>query len=108
VFVGAALPWAFVLGRWFWGSPLALSWILWAGLMTIVAAWMPWRTVVVVSALAGGGTAIVFAVWQSFRVFSLCPLSLDCLPGPGLGVLLAAGATALYQAAQIVGAWRRS
>jgi hypothetical protein len=102
VFLAAALPWALILERWLWGSPLAISWVLWAGLMTIVAAWMPWRVVVVVSALAGGGTAVVLAVWQTARIFDVCPLSLQCLPGPGLGVLLAAGTAALYQTVQLV------
>jgi hypothetical protein len=102
VFLAAALPWALVLGRWLWGSPLAISWVLWAGLMTVVAAWVPWRAVVVVSALAGGGTAVGFAVWQTARIFDVCPLSLECLPGPGVGVLLAAGGAALYQAVQLL------
>jgi hypothetical protein len=70
--------------------------------MTIVAAWVPWRVVVVVSALAGGGTAVGFAAWQTMRIFEVCPLSLECLPGPGVGVLLAAGAAALYQAVQLL------
>jgi hypothetical protein len=102
VFLGAALPWALVLEKWLWGSPLAISWVLWAGLMTIVAAWVRWRAIVVVSALSGGGTAVGFAVWQTVRIFEVCPLSLHCLPGPGLGVLLAAGAAALYQTVQLV------
>ena len=102
VFLGAALPWALILGRWLWASPLAISWVLWAGLMTIVAAWVPWRPVVVLSALVGGGTAVGFAVWQTARIFDACPLSLECLPGPGVGVLLAAGAAALYQAVQLL------
>jgi len=102
VFLGAALPWALVLERWLWGSPLAISWVLWAGLMTIVAAWVPWRPVVILSALGGGGTAVGFAVWQTARIFDVCPLSLECLPGPGVGVLLAAGAAALYQAVQVL------
>jgi hypothetical protein len=102
VFVGAALPWALVLERWLWASPLAISWILWAGLMTIVAAWVRWRAVVLTSAVLGGGTAVFFALWQMSRVFDLCGFSVQCLPGPGVGVLLAAGATALYQAVQIV------
>jgi hypothetical protein len=102
IFLGAALPWALVLERWLWGSPLAISWVLWAGLMTIVAAWVPWRVIVVVSALAGGGTAVGFAIWQTVRVLDVCPLSLQCLPGPGVGVLLAAGGAALYQAVQVV------
>ncbi len=102
VFLAAALPWALVLERWLWGSPLAISWVLWAGLMTVVAAWVPWRLVVVLSALLGGGTAVGFAVWQTARIFDVCPLSLECLPGPGVGMLLAAGGAALYQAVQLL------
>ena len=76
--------------------------------MTIVAAWVPWRAIVLVSALAGGGTAVGFALWQTARILGVCPLSLECLPGPGVGVLLAAGGAALYQAAQVLRAWARA
>jgi hypothetical protein len=108
IFVGAALPWALVLGQSLWGSPLALSWTLWAGLMTLAAAMIPWRPLFLLSALSGGGTALFFAVWQTARVLDRCPLSLDCLPGPGLGLLLVAGGAAVYQAGKVLLAWVRA
>jgi hypothetical protein len=102
IFLGAALPWAIVLGRAFWAAPLALAWTLWAGLMTLAAAVLPWRAVVLVSALSGGGTAVGFALWQSARIFDRCALSLDCVPGPGVGLLVAAGGATVYQGVQLV------
>ena len=103
IFAGTALPWLLILGELRWGSPLALSWTLWAGLITFAGAMVRWRVLVVLSAAAGGGTAIAFAVWQTYRILDRCPLSLDCLPGPGLGLLLAGGGAALYQCVQILG-----
>ena len=100
--VGAFLPWALVLGQGLQASLLALSWTLWAAIMTLAAAMVPWRVAVVVSAGAGGGTAAALAVWQTARILNRCPLSLDCLPGPGLGLLLAAGGAAAYQATRLV------
>ena len=100
--VGAFLPWALILGHSLQASLLALSWTLWAAIMTLAAATVRWRVVVVVSAAAGGGTAAVLAVWQTSRILDRCPLSLDCLPGPGLGLLLAAGGAAAYQAVRLL------
>jgi hypothetical protein len=102
IFLGAALPWAIVLGKAFWPAPLALSWTLWAGLMTLASAVLPWRPVVLVSALGGGGTAVGFALWQAARIFDRCALSFDCAPGPGLGVLLVSSGATLFQAVQLV------
>jgi hypothetical protein len=98
IFIGAVLPWAIVLGQGLRGSPLAVSWTLWAGLMTIAGGLVPWRALFVVSALGGGGTAVALAVWQTVRILQRCPLSLDCLPGPGLGLVLAGGTGALVLA----------
>ena len=102
IVVGAFLPWALVLGQGLQASPLALSWTLWAAIITLTAAIVRWRLVVVFSAGAGGGTALALAVWQTARILDRCPLSLDCLPGPGLGLLLTAGGAASYQAIRLV------
>jgi hypothetical protein len=109
VVIGAVLPWALVLGQSLRGSPLAVSWTLWAGLMTLAGALIPQRTLFVVSTLAGGGTAVGLAVWQTARIVDRCPLSLDCLPGPGLGLVLAGGLFALVLAGRyVLGEFRRS
>ena len=105
ILAGTALPWAIVLGRPLWGSPGAIAWTLWAGLVTLAASAVRWRAVVVFSALAGGATAGFFAVWQTFRIVDRC-LSFDCLPGPGLGLLLAGGGAALWGACQLAYGWR--
>jgi hypothetical protein len=102
IFLGAALPWAIILGQALWAAPLALAWTLWAGLMTLASAVLPWRPIVLVSALSGGGTAAAFALWQGARIFDRCALSFDCAPGPGLGVLLVAGGATVFQALQLV------
>lgn len=100
ILVGTALPWAVIVGNPVWGSPLALTSTLWAGLMTLAGAAVRWKPVVVVSALAGGGTAVFFALWQTVRIVAVC-LSLQCLPGPGLGLLLIGGGAAAYQAVEL-------
>lgn len=99
--VGAFLPWALVLGRFLGASPLAVSWTLWAALVTIAGSIVRWRLVAAVSALAGGGTAVGLAVWQAGRILDRCPLTLDCLPGPGVGLLLATGTVVLYHSVAI-------
>ena len=101
ILIGSALPWAFILGRLLWASPLAVMWSFWAGLVTVAAAVAPWRWIAVVSALVGGATAVFFAAWQTARIVEVCAVSLDCLPGPGVGLLLAGGLAALYRAAQL-------
>ena len=105
ILAGTGLPWAVILGQLLWGSPLAITWTLWAGLMALAASAVPWRPVVVVSAVVGGGIAVFFSLWQTARILDRC-LSLDCLPGPGLGFLLAGGGAALYQTARLVRAGR--
>jgi hypothetical protein len=99
---GSALPWAYILGNLLTAAPLALMWTAWAGIVTIAAAIAPWRPAVLFSAFAGGATAVAFAVWQTGRIVGVCSLSLDCLPGPGVGFLLAGGLAALHSAIQIV------
>jgi hypothetical protein len=76
-------------------------WTLWAGLVTLAAAVVRWRRVVLVSAAFGGGVAVFFALWQTARIVDKC-LSLDCLPGPGLGFLLAGGTAALYRLVRLL------
>ncbi len=100
IFAGTALPWALVLGRLLWGSPGALTWTLSAGFLVLGGAMVRWRALVALSAAGGGAIAVFFALWQTARILSRC-LSLDCLPGPGLGLLLAGGLLALYQSARI-------
>ncbi len=101
IIAGTALPWAVVLGQSLWGSPLAIMWSFWAGLITLAGSAVRWRVLAFVSATAGGVTAIVFAVWQTARIVDRCPLSLDCVPGPGLGFLLAGGGAALWWSARL-------
>ena len=100
--LGSALPWAYILGRLLSASPSALMWTAWAGLATLAAAIAPWRAVAAFSALAGGATAVGFAVWQTGRIADRCGLSLDCLPGPGVGLLLIAGLAAVYRAVRML------
>jgi hypothetical protein len=102
VWAGAALPWAIILGRVLWGAPLAVSWTLWAGLMVLAGASVRWPILAAASAAVGGGTAIWFGAWQGGRILSTCPLSTQCLPGPGIVVLVAAGAIAIVQARRIL------
>ena len=101
--VGSVLPWAFILGQLLWASPLALMWSFWAGLATVAAAVARWRWLVVISAFAGGTTAVVFSAWQTARIVDVCAFSLECMPGPGVGLLLAGGLGALYRAARLSG-----
>lgn len=98
---GTALPWAYILGNLLSAAPLALMWTAWAGIVTVAAAIAPWRPIVLFSAFAGAATAIAFALWQTGRIVGVCSLSFDCLPGPGLGFLLAGGIAAFHSAVQI-------
>jgi hypothetical protein len=98
IFLGTALPWALVLREALWGSPQALTWTISAGFATLAAALVPVRALALASAALGGGIASYLAIWQTARILDRCPLSLDCLPGPGLGLLLVGGLAALYQA----------
>jgi hypothetical protein len=100
MFLGTALPWALVLGEAFWGSSQALTWTISAGFATLAASMVPARTLALSSAAFGGGVATFLAIWQTARILDRCPLSLDCVPGPGLGLLLVGGLAALYQVAR--------
>jgi hypothetical protein len=100
IFVGTALPWAVVLGEALWGSPQALTWTLSAGFAALAGSMVPLRSLALGSAAFAGGLAVGLAVWQTVRILERCPLSLDCLPGPGLGFLLAGGVAAAYQVAE--------
>lgn len=93
--ISAALPWALVLGKALWGSPMAASWVLWAGLMTMAGAAVKWRSLAALSGVIGGGVAVFFALWQTTHIVQACSLSLNCVPGPGLGLLLIAGIVAI-------------
>src|SRR5665809_103668 len=55
------------------------------------------RAIATISALFGGGGALYLAIWQSTTLFDAC-LSTQCLPGPGVMLLLGAGALGLLQA----------
>jgi hypothetical protein len=97
MWIGAVLPWLLLLGQSLRATPLAVSWALWAGLMTLAGASVRWRNIATLSAVLGGGGAIYLATWQATKLFSVC-LSAQCLPGPGLVLLFAAGVLALVQA----------
>ncbi|MGH9038259.1 MAG: hypothetical protein ACRD0O_21095 [Acidimicrobiia bacterium] len=103
MWMGSSLPWVIIRPLGFYGraSLLALSWVLWAGLMTMGAAIAPWRLVTLVSSVGGGAVAVYLALWQTWRVFQACPFSkivrLECVPGPGVVIILAAGAVAMWQ-----------
>jgi hypothetical protein len=97
MWIGALLPWVMILGQSLRAAPLALSWALWAGLMTLAGASVRWRNIATLSAVLGGGGAIYLTTWQATTLFKAC-LSTQCLPGPGLVLLLAAGVFALIQA----------
>jgi hypothetical protein len=96
IFLGIALPWADVLGDLLWGSPAALTWALSAGCLVLASALVRRHEVAAASSLGGGAIAVYFAVWQTVRILDRCRFSLDCLPGPGLGFLLAGGLGAAY------------
>ena len=106
--LGSALPWAYILGRLLSASPTALMWTGWAGLVTLAAAVAPWRGLAAFSAFAGGATAIGFALWQTTRIVDRCGLTLDCLPGPGVGLLLMGGVAAVYRSVRLLSAEARS
>jgi hypothetical protein len=97
MWIGAILPWVLVLGHSLRAAPLALSWALWTGLMTLAGASVRWRNIATLSAAVGGASAIYLATWQATTLFKVC-LSTQCLPGPGLVLLFAAGVFALVQA----------
>lgn len=102
VFVGSFLPWALVLGQSLRGAPLAVSWTLWAGLMMLAGTFVRWRLLFLLSGGGGGGVAVGIGLWQTARIFERCSFSLDCLPGPGLGLLVGGGLVALYVVGRFV------
>jgi hypothetical protein len=102
VFLGTALPWARVLGDSLWGSAGALTWTLSGGCLVLASAIVRRRGLAAGSALAGGAIAVYFGVWQTARIFERCGLTLDCLPGPGLGFVLAGGLGAGYVGARLL------
>lgn len=101
ILAGTALPWVLLFGKAVWGTPLAVSWTLWAGIMVLASAAVRWRTIVLVSAFIGGGVALYFGAWQTLRIMTTC-FSFHCLPGPGLGLLVIGGIAALYQVVRMV------
>src|SRR5919106_559789 len=76
MWIGSSLPWVIIRPLGFYGraSVLALSWVLWAGLMTMGAAIARWRLVSLLSALFGGVVAVYLTLWQTWRVFDACSL----------------------------------
>ena len=96
MWIGAILPWVLLLGHSLRAAPLAVSWALWAGLMTLAGASVRWRNLATLSAVLGGGGAVYLTMWQA-TTLRVC-LSSQCLPGPGLVLLFAAGVFALVQA----------
>ena len=106
IWIGTALPWLILrpLGITRYASPLAASWLLWAGLMALAAAVARWRIVALVSALLGGGTALVLSGWQLLLILDRCGIDLrfDCVPGPGLFLVIVAAVVVLVQGRRLV------
>lgn len=105
IWFGTALPW-FVfrpLGLSRHASPVAASWVLWAGLMLLAGAVARWRSLALISAVAGGTTALALASWQLFVILQRCGIDvhLQCIPGPGLFVVEALAVVGLIQGHQI-------
>jgi hypothetical protein len=102
IWIGTALPWFIFrpLDVTRHASPLAASWVLWAGLMVIAGAVARWKVLALLSALAGGATAFTLAVWQMLTVFDACggvDFGLNCVPGPGVFVVQGTAAVAIFQ-----------
>jgi hypothetical protein len=101
IWIGLALPWFISrpLGVSRHASPIAASWVLWAGLMVLAGAVARWRLLALVSALTGGGTAFVLGFWQMLVILQRCgfDVHLRCFPGPGLFVVQALAALGLFQ-----------
>lgn len=101
IWVGTALPWFIFrpLGITRHASPLAASWVLWAGLMVLAGAVARWRLLALVSALVGGGTALTLAFWQMLLIFQRCGFDtqLECVPGPGVFLVQSTAAVGLFQ-----------
>jgi hypothetical protein len=95
MWIGAALPWALVLGKALWGAPMAASWVLWAGLITVAGGAVRWRNLAALSGFIGGVVAAYFALWQTTHIVQTCSLSIHCVPGPGVGLVLIGGIVAI-------------
>ena len=101
IWIGTALPWFIFrpLSVTRYASPLAASWLLWAGLMALAGAVARWRVVALASAVLGGGTALVLSGWQMLVILDRCGLDvrLQCVPGPGLFLIVATAVFVLLQ-----------
>lgn len=101
VWIGTALPWFLFrpLGVSRHASPVAASWVLWAGLMLLAGAVARWRLLALVSALAGGTTAFGLASWQLLVILQRCGIDihLQCVPGPGLFIVQGLAVLGLLQ-----------
>jgi hypothetical protein len=101
IWIGLALPWFIFrpLGIARYASPLAASWILWAGLMAMAGAMARWRLLALISALLGGGTALYIGFWQMLLILRRCgfDLQLQCFPGPGVLIVQATAVVVLFQ-----------
>lgn len=101
MWIGTALPWFIFrpLGISRYASPLAASWVLWAGLMALAGAVARWRILALFSALAGGGTALFLGFWQMLLILQRCgfDLQLRCFPGPGVLIVQVAAVVVLFQ-----------
>jgi hypothetical protein len=102
IWIGLALPWFIFrpLGISRYASPLAASWVLWAGLMAMAGAMARWRLVALISGLLGGATAMYMGVWQTLLILRRCGLDLQfqCFPGPGVFIVQLAAGVVLFQA----------
>lgn len=102
IWIGLALPWFIFrpLGISRYASPLAASWVLWAGLMAMAGAMVRWRLLALVSAVLGGVTALYIGVWQTALIVQRCgfDLQLQCFPGPGVILVQATALVVLFQA----------
>lgn len=103
IWIGTALPWFIFrpLGITRHASPLAASWVLWAGLMVMAGAVARWKVLAIVSAVLGGVTAFTFASWQMAQILNACggiDTNLNCVPGPGVFIVQGTAGVALFQA----------
>lgn len=102
IWIGTALPWFIFrpLGISRYASPLAASWVLWAGLMAMAGAMARWRTLALLSAVMGGATALYIGFWQMLQILQRCGFdtNLECFPGPGVFAVQAAAVVVLFQA----------
>lgn len=101
MWIGLALPWFIFrpLGISRYASPLAASWVLWAGLMAMAGAMARWRLLALISTLLGGGTALYISFWQMLLILQRCgfDLQLQCFPGPGVLLVQVTAVAVLFQ-----------